>query len=192
MRLFVAAGMPEDVRAAVDAAAAPARGAFPALGWTDAGGWHLTLAFLGATEPAAVPALEAALREACAQSAPAAVSLAGRAERGGRGTVLWVPLASELALQGVAAAVRSAVLGAGLTCDERPFRGHLTLARARGRARVPAEAAAAYAGTPHAWTVRTVALLRSHLGQGPGRRARYEVLATFPLGGCAQPPPSEG
>ena len=70
---------------------------------------------------------------------------------------------------------------AGLTCDDRPFKGHLTLARARDRGRVPRAAEEAYRGVRHAWTIGDVVLYRSHLGQGPGRRARYEALSRVPL-----------
>jgi 2'-5' RNA ligase len=32
------------------------------------------------------------------------------------------------------------------------------------------------------WRADEVSLVQSHLGEGPRRRPRYEVLETFPLG----------
>jgi 2'-5' RNA ligase len=32
------------------------------------------------------------------------------------------------------------------------------------------------------WTATEVTLVESHLGEGPRRRPRYEVVGTFPLG----------
>ena len=36
-----------------------------------------------------------------------------------------------------------------------------------------------YAGPT--WTAREISLVASHLGEGPNKRPRYEVVETFPL-----------
>ena len=72
--------------------------------------------------------------------------------------------------------------------DGRRFRAHLTLARL-GR---PSEATRwvrvldAYRGP--SWTLDEVALVASHLGEGPRGRARHEVVESFALGGAQDRP----
>jgi 2'-5' RNA ligase len=86
-------------------------------------------------------------------------------------------------LEGVAAAVDEALAGVGVAPEDRPFRGHLTVARARGRASLPRE----LAGAPLAarWVVDEVALVESTL-QG-ARGSRYTVLERVRLGGAGEP-----
>ena len=72
---------------------------------------------------------------------------------------------------------------AGAEVDGQRFRAHLTLAR-MGR---PVEASNwvrlldGYAGPT--WRIEELALVASHLGEGPRRRPRHEVVETFTLGG---------
>jgi RNA 2',3'-cyclic 3'-phosphodiesterase len=90
--------------------------------------------------------------------------------------VLVVPVDGLVAL---AAAVTEATADLGRPPDPRPFTGHVTLARARGRrgGAVPRS----LTGTPIAehWQVGDVRLVRSHLGSSG---ARYEDLHIRPLG----------
>ncbi len=71
---------------------------------------------------------------------------------------------------------------AGTEVGGGKFHAHLTLARL-GR---PQELTNwvrlldAYQGP--AWQVDEFALIESHLGEGPRKRPRYEVLDTFPFG----------
>lgn len=129
---------------------------------------HVTLQFLGEVDdPGAVVAgLDAATLPGATARAGPAVARLGR-------QVLCVPVAG---LDDLAAAV---VAATGHPPEDRPFRGHVTLARARGRgATVPTVAA----GQPVelVWPVREVALVRSHLDADG---ARYEFLTTFPAEG---------
>src|SRR5690606_41239744 len=96
----------------------------------------------------------------------------------GRGGVM-LPVAG---LDGLAAAVVAATAGSGEPVGDRPFRGHLTLARVRrgGSAR-----GLLGEELDRTFAVREVALVRSHLGAGP---ARYEVLHVRGL----DPAPSAG
>jgi 2'-5' RNA ligase len=64
--------------------------------------------------------------------------------------------------------------------ETRPYRGHLTLARARERGnKIPSS----LVGTPISgeWTATSVSLVRSRLGGGP---ARYEDIRTVDLQGA--------
>ena len=67
--------------------------------------------------------------------------------------------------------------------EERPFRAHLTLARADGVRAGPATARALIAaagGFSREWVADRVVLFESHSGGGP---ARYESVLEVPLGG---------
>ena len=166
MRLFVAVQPPEEVLDTlvemVDGLCS--RAGAEVLRWVDRPQLHVTLRFLGE-----VPSPEAVVESLSGTLLPAAVAEAGPGvTRLGR-QVLCVPVAGLDALASEVAAVTAAI-------DNRPFRGHLTLARARGRRGVVARS---WAGAPVdlAWPVAEVALVRSHMGpDGP----RYETLARFP------------
>jgi 2'-5' RNA ligase len=60
----------------------------------------------------------------------------------------------------------------GAAADDRPFRGHLTLARARGRAAVPSSLVGVALGG--GWTAGRVSLVRS---QTHPAGARYDEVA---------------
>lgn len=177
-RCFVAVPIGDQLRAALSSAVDAWRRSLSAqdLRWTDASGWHATLAFLGSTDPARVPSLAEALTDATAAFAPFTLATGGL---GGfpsptAARVVWYGIDDpEGRLAAVASAVRRAV---GLS-DDQPFRPHLTLARARrqGRARIDL-ATPAPAGTVR---VEEVVLYRSLLGQGP---AHHEPLAVARLG----------
>lgn len=179
-RLFVAVPLTDllrrDLTRAVDAWRA--RPETEGLRWTDPAGWHLTLAFMGATDAARVPSLTAALERVAGAEHPFSLATGGI---GGfpsarRARVAWYGVADpERRLAGLAASVRRE-----LGVEAGPFRGHLTLARARDERGVdltgwlrPEDAPA---GT---LPVERLVLSRSHLGRGP---ARHESLAEAPLG----------
>jgi 2'-5' RNA ligase len=128
--------------------------------WTPAANLHVTLRFLG---EASVSDVAGALDGLVA--APATAVLGPSTARLGRG-VLMVPVAG---LDEVAAAVHAVLPG-----EERPFLGHVTVARARsGRGAVPASlAGAAVSGS---FSVEEVTLVRSAGG-------RYEVVGRWVLG----------
>jgi len=79
--------------------------------------------------------------------------------------------------------VRAAAAKAGAGPDGGPFHPHVTLARS-GR---PLEATRwlrvldAYRGKT--WWAQEAALVVSHLGEGPRRRPRHDLVETFRLGG---------
>lgn len=179
LRLFVALAVPGPVRAALAASLEAARRARPDLRWTDPGGWHVTLAFLGWVDDARLGDVHAAVRAAATAATSFEIALDGRAGTFG-GRVLWAGLAPSAPLEALVTGVRAALVQRGLPAEDRPFRPHLTLARAgRGRT-VPAAVAQEVAVPAGAWRVRDVRVLRSHLGR---EGARYEVLARCPLGG---------
>lgn len=81
----------------------------------------------------------------------------------------------------LAGGVRSAAGRAGVVVEGGPFRPHVTVAR-MGRAQEATRwlrVLQTYRGPR--WQPDEVALIASHLGQGPRRTPRYEVLETFAL-----------
>lgn len=152
----------------------------PDLRWTDPDGWHLTLAFLGSTDPERVPGLADALRATASSLSAFSVPAGGVGAfpRPKAASVLWYRIDDpERRLAELATRVQQAV---ELEPERRPFRGHLTVARSRDRAGVPLDGWLPGLASPHATIpVREVILFRSRLGRGP---ARYEALATARLG----------
>lgn len=138
-RRFAAVEVPGQVRAAVDVALAPLRRHWPALRWSDPAGWHLTVAFLGALPAVRVDAARVALAGAAAACRPFTTRLDGRL--GSFAGVLWAGMVPDAGLEALAAEVRARLEDAGFPSGQRPFRAHLTLARTRGRGRVPRAAA---------------------------------------------------
>jgi 2'-5' RNA ligase len=157
VRLFVALWPPEEVMAQRAALPLPDE---PAVRWSTPAQWHVTLRFLGNVSPDRI----AALLDDVAHP-PVDIVVGPATKRLGAG-VLMLPVAGADSLAGALP----------LPMD-RPFTGHLTVARARGRSgRVPD----ALSGTPFSasWRATSFALVRS---QTKPSGAVYEDVATFPL-----------
>ncbi len=145
--------------------------------WTDVEAWHVTLAFLGATDPSSVPRLALTLEDVAREHDPFTLDAGGLGAfpSRGRARVLWYGVADPAGrLRRLAGAARAAI---GLPEDDR-FRGHLTIARARDRFGTDATALVHASCAASRLDVDRLVLYRSHLGRGP---ARYEALATSEL-----------
>ncbi|MFG2313372.1 RNA 2',3'-cyclic phosphodiesterase [Streptomyces sp. NPDC048566] len=182
VRVFVALAPPDGAKAELAAALAPAYAAHPAMRWNRIEDWHITLAFLGQLPAASVPRLRPALAALAARRDPLSLALRGSGTFDDR--VVWSGVEGDLTgLHGLAADVRSAVRDCGVGFAERPFRPHLTLARARrGDVASAAEIArgiSAFAG--RCWPAEHLHLVGSHAGPGPGRH-HYRDIDAWPLG----------
>jgi 2'-5' RNA ligase len=141
--------------------------------WTTAGQWHATLLFLGTVVDAdRAPVIGALAAAAGALADPIEVTMGPATVRLGRG-VLCVPL---LGLEAAAEEVRRAMAGV-LAVEDGPFRGHLTLARARRNRAIPPELTGVACAAR--WTARQLCVISSRLEPSG---ARYDTLATAPLG----------
>jgi 2'-5' RNA ligase len=164
VRLFVAVVPPADVldQVAEVSSTIPDRAG---LRRTSRDQWHVTVRFLGEVDDAApvAEALDGAgVGPTEAVLGPAVQLLARK--------VLCLPVSG---LDALATGIVAATADLGTPPDDRPFRGHLTLARLKPRTR-PREVRGVV-GTPVAarWPVTEVELVRSHLSStGP----RYETL----------------
>jgi 2'-5' RNA ligase len=153
------------------------------LRWTPEEQWHVTLHFLGSVPLAGALAAWEHLGAGLGSTGARTVAMGPAVGRFGD-RVLHVPVS---ALEDLAAAASSAMAGVGGAPERtgaaapppvRPFRGHVTLARAdprRGRVDLRP-----LTGTPlgAGWTVDELTLVRSHLGRPA---ARYEVVARHRL-----------
>ena len=191
MRLFVAAVPSREVLEDLDEFLTVRREA-AAFRWTVPEQWHVTLAFLADVPGRAYDDLLDRLARAARKRHPmrAAVAGGGAFPNVARARVLWagvdldtVGLDGGEELRRLATGCRAAASKAGIDVAGERFKPHLTLARI-GR---PVEATSwvrlldGYRGP--SWDLDEMTLIASHLGEGPRKRPRYEVLETFPLGG---------
>ena len=165
-RLFVAVWPSEEV---LDKVASLPRPAVEGLRWTTRDQWHVTLRFLGrvaGVEPVSEGLAGLVLAPVAAVLGPAL----GRFDQ----RILHIPVRG---LEPVAAAVVDATRHVGDPPDERPFHGHLTLARVNKGTRVDLRPLAGRSMQAN-WEVDALCLVESHLSSSG---ARYEVLERFPM-----------
>lgn len=180
-RMFVALIPPEPAVEDLDEFLSVRRSAGE-LRWTLADQWHLTLAFLESVPDRAYDELCDRLAAAAGRHAPYTTRIVG----GGafpdpdRARVLFAGL--EGSFEDLSRSARTAASVSGLVVDGQRFRPHVTLARLDRPANVTrwVRVLDTYAGA--SWPVLELALVESHLGEGPRRRPRYEVRETFALG----------
>lgn len=166
MRLFVAAWPPADV---VTQLAALPRPAVKGVRWTRPDQWHVTLRFLGNVADGEVDGVVAVL--AAAPMGRSEAVLGPAVGRFGH-RILHVPVEG---LAGAASVVVEATAPYGEPPEDRPFKGHVTLARVGERARVDLRA---LAGGPVSatWPVEELTLVASRLDPSG---ARYEIVERF-------------
>jgi 2'-5' RNA ligase len=186
MRLFVAVVPPEPALEDLEEFLAPRRESAPQLRWTVQEQWHVTLAFMPDVDARDLDELCERLGRAAARRTPMRLSLGGGGAfpNPGRAKVLYAGVHAEQLeeLRRLAVGSRAAANKAGAEVGGGGFRAHVTLARS-GR---PFEATKllrvldGYHGPE--WAADEVTLIESHLGEGPRKRPRYELLDAFPLG----------
>jgi len=169
-RLFVAIWPSPQAVAALAGVLEPLSSAYSQLRWQPPDRWHITLAFLGDRDEdrtvrrfAGIPAAEVG-----------ELHLDGS---GMFGPVLWIGVSESGWLARMADQIQR-----GMHTDERRFRGHLTVARARtaaGRRELSRAAADLAPFRSPRWTPDEVTLVRSTTGPRPS----YEVIARTPLTG---------
>ncbi|WP_157597162.1 RNA 2',3'-cyclic phosphodiesterase [Streptacidiphilus rugosus] len=132
MRLFVALVPPPaavaELRAVVDAV----RARHPGPRWTAPDSWHITLAFLGEIDTATRDRLKIRLARVASRHPAPVLALEG----GGRfgDNTLWVGMSGDRReLSALATGVRRAAVKCRIPVEDRPWHGHLTLARTGAR-----------------------------------------------------------
>jgi 2'-5' RNA ligase len=192
MRLFVAIAPPPAVLDELDDLVEPWRARRLDLRWTSREAWHVTLAFLGQVDEAAVARLMPRLERAARRHHQVRLAFAGAGAfpAATRANVLWSGLSGDRkALGRLAESVAAGASRAGAPPPDkgRRFQPHLTLARCRNPAGVTELVAAldGFQGQP--WTADCLHLVRSRLGAT--EHPRYTSLASWPL---RAPPPAPG
>lgn len=155
--------------------------------WTMPEQWHVTLAFMAQVPERSLDDLVERLGRAAARRTPFDLTVAagGAFPNAGRAKVLYAGLdAGEHAeeLRRLATGARAAANKAGAEAGGGRFHPHLTLARLGRPVDVTKWVRVLDAYRGPTWRAAEIALIESHLGEGPRKRPRYEVVETFPLG----------
>lgn len=169
VRVFIALAPPDHAKEELARELRPAYDSHPHLRWNRIEDWHITLAFLGELPATKVPLLRPPLAGIAAAHRPPRLALHGSGHFDER--VLWSGIEGDLdELHTLAAEVRTAAEGCGITLEERPLRPHLTLARARrGDSTSAGEIAAGLAGfTGQGWQAERLHLVGSNFGRSSG------------------------
>ena len=187
-RLFVAVPLSDAARAKVAAVVEQVRSGEPegrGVRWVRLDGLHITLRFLGPTHEARIDGVADAVRRAAAAAVPFEIRIHGADAfpPTGRPRTLWLDLDLGMEqLATLAAGLDDALHGAGWERERRPFRAHLTLARADGVRAGPSTVAALRAVAADLAiesSIDRMTLFESVTGVG---RARYIVRADALLG----------
>ncbi len=145
------------------------------LRWQPPSLWHVTLAFLGDPPEEAEDTVAERIEALCTHAAVPGLRLAGAGTFGRQ--ILWVgllPGAPLDSLGSIAAAIPRLVRGSGTDLDRRPWRAHLTVARARnGDARGASDVLTGYRGPT--WSAEEILLIRSTGGPTPSHRVVHRV-----------------
>lgn len=180
MRLFVAIDLPEDVRALVEDGVAPLRDRFPRARWVPTRNQHVTLKFLGTTWPRLVETVIQGVGEVAGAHAPFETRVAelGAFPSARRARVLWIGLEDPAGRLAAISAGLDAKLAKDFEPEKRGFTPHLTVARFAPPVRLEDDLPEVGVES-RPFGVEWLVVYRSHL-QRPA--ARYEPIATFPLG----------
>lgn len=191
-RLFAAVVPPDDVVGHLDDFLEPRRDATrddPSFRWTLPEQFHVTLAFLPDVPDHLVDEYADRLADGVARTPIPVLRLAGPVAfpdvHETRALAVGVVPESEgadVVLERLAGRARNAAVAVGTQVDGQRFRPHLTVARLRRRRDTTDWVRVLETYTGPEWPVLEVAVIASHLGEGPGGRPRYETLAELPLG----------
>jgi 2'-5' RNA ligase len=179
MRLFVGMPLSDIVLAELSAVVARLKSGADGLRWMEPDSWHITLQFLGNTDPERYECLVARLGSV--RSAPIRVRLGdlGCFDRAG---VFFVDVAATPELVSLAERVTAATSRCGFMAETRPFHPHITLARTKGLGREkPLRALEARLLRQPAFSrfvAKEFLLYESHLS---ATGVKFEVRARFPL-----------
>jgi 2'-5' RNA ligase len=179
MRLFVGIPLSSAVLSELTSVVARLRSNSDGLRWMEPESWHITLQFLGNTEPEKLTCLVIRLGEVRSPSVPVHLTQLGFFDRAG---VFYADVRLTPELVALADRITVATAVCGFVPEVRPFHPHITLARAKEQGRgQPLRILERRILRPPSFT-RFVApeflLYESHLSPAG---ATYEVRHQFPL-----------
>lgn len=187
MRMFVALLPPAEALEDLAEFLAPRQEVEDGFRWTAPEQWHVTLAFMGRVPVRSLDDLQARLQRAGARRTPFDVTVSGGGAfpHAGRAKVLYAGLDLGTMVEELgrlATGARAAANKAGAGAEGGRFHPHLTLARIKRPLDVSRWVRVLETYRGPTWTASEIALVESHLGEGPRKRPRYEVVESFPLG----------
>ena len=175
-RTFVALELPDHVRQAV--AVLPRRFGSPSgLAWARADQAHLTLAFLGELDDAALARVRRRAREVAASAAPFTADLrgAGAFPQPRRARVLWLGWGEGSgAVEALQARLANGLREDGIDLEARRFHPHVTLARARSPRDVFAIVRALETWRSEPWQITALDVMASRLTPSGALHTRLE------------------
>ena len=187
LRLFVAADLPPDLLADLDATleSLRSRPELASARWTVPANQHVTLKFLGWVDAERLDRIAETIGAVAASHEPATITVTGLgafpSER--RARVLWAGLDDPAGLlTALASDLDPALAPLGFEPETRAFTPHLTLARFKPPASVTGVLSEVPRVAEPSFEVDHLALYRSHLHP---KGARYEVLRSMSLGDSA-------
>lgn len=187
-RLFAAVVPPADAVEHLDEFLEPRRESAE-FRWTRPEQFHITLAFMPSVPEHLVDEYGERLADGLARTPVPVVRLAGPVvfPNAAETRALAVDVVPEsegahVVLERMAGRASNAAVAVGTEVDGQRFRPHLTIARLRRPADTTNWVRLLETYTGPEWPVIEVAVIVSHLGQGPGGRPRYETVAEIPLG----------
>lgn len=184
MRLFVAVHLSQEIRDGLASVQDRLRRAQADVSWVKPANLHISLKFLGETEPKRLESIGSELAEAARSAAPFSLAVAGVGTFGGRiPRVVWAAVREGAApLQALAGAVENGLACLGFPKERRGFTAHLTLGRLRSprNADVLLSAIRDEPTEPQGTVfVQEFVLMQSQLDP---RGSIYTALERFPLG----------
>ncbi len=187
IRTFIAIELDEATQralASVQAQLKRERGA-SAVRWVAPANIHITLKFLGDVVAAQLPAVQAAVTQACAQVTPFTLTLGGLGAfpSAQRANVIWVGAQGQIELAAqLAQRMDEACAALGFAREERPFTAHLTLGRVgreaspRDRQLISAMLAQAKVGEVGVVRVERLSVMQSRLQAGGSAYTRLSAV----------------
>ena len=162
MRLFYAIDLDEKTRDLIQQATEPLRRQAKGGRWMRIENLHLTLVFLGETEPDQLQLLSEILQEAACSIPAFTLTFSGYGTFGRHGEILWMGVSNEPYLQQLVSTLRLKLTSHQKVVDMRPYKPHLTLARQVQ----PVAKAFSFDGPPILYPVQDVVLMESLRKEG--------------------------
>jgi RNA 2',3'-cyclic 3'-phosphodiesterase len=130
MRLFIAIEISDEIRRRLESFLTDMRSVAPQIKWVRMPNLHVTLKFLGNTDPVKIAQVTGVL-QSIHSSQPVTLDFRGLGffPNEKRPRVFWAGMTSSANLSGLAADIDRAMHQCGFPLEDRPFTPHLTLAR---------------------------------------------------------------
>ncbi|HIJ56839.1 MAG TPA: RNA 2',3'-cyclic phosphodiesterase [Deltaproteobacteria bacterium] len=190
IRAFIAIELPEAVRSSIEMIQNRLKSLDLPLRWVRLENIHLTMKFLGDIDEIEIENIESSLQDSVKKQAPLTLSAKGVGVFPGisRPRVLWVGIHDhETGLTGLQESIEERLHRIGYSKERRPFRGHLTIGRAKGyvdekKLKEAVDSFRGFESPP--FTVNEFFMFRSVLKPGG---AEYMKLIHIPLASTDRP-----